>query len=276
MVESPYYLVSKGKNEEAVKNLRWLHDKAADDSMSAELAEIKSYVEEQHGVVISDFKTIFSPGNVKLLGALILIGVPGTINCNTVIYTYGSVIIQDVDAYVNGAWFTNVCSTIRTLCTLLGILTVKKFRRRVLIVNGLLVAAFIELACSFCFHLGRELNYKSKFIAQAISGLLFLFMLVKGTTVSPAFSVLKPEVLPHRLKECYMSLLGFKTDILSFIVIKSYFWLSDILGMDYLLLFYSSFYMLGIPCAYIFIRDTKGKSLNQIRIDYGSTTCSKK
>jgi SP family galactose:H+ symporter-like MFS transporter len=273
MVESPYYLVSKGRHEEAVKNLRYLQDKRVDEDMSVELEVVKRYVEEQRCIDVNDFKAIFLPGNLKLLGTIVLIGLPGTFNCTTIIYAYGPLLIQNLEPYVNGATFIHIFSTLRTLSDIFSLVTVKKFNRYTLIFYGQICIGLVHLAIFSCFYLEKKYDYKLglSFIPNTIAFLLLVLLLIDMLTVGGAMQVYKAEVFPHRLKEFYMSVIAFVSDCVAFVVVKSYFWLLSMLGIDYLVFFYASFSFVGAACAYFLIQETKGKSLNQIRTDYGSS-----
>jgi len=158
MVESPYYLVSKGRNEEAAKILRWLQDKETDEDMSLELEVVKKYVDEQRSIDVNDFMAIFLPGNVKLIGSIMAIGLPGTFSCTCIIYAYGPVIIQDLEPYVNGGVFILVLGALRTMCDVFSPIVVTKFKRYTLMFYGQIATGAIQLASSVCFYLNRQQN----------------------------------------------------------------------------------------------------------------------
>lgn len=152
MVESPYYLVSKDRDEEAAENIRWLLNKKPDEDLSAELASVKKYVNEQRSIDVSDFKSIFLPGNLKLLCTILQIGSPGTICVSTVLYAYGPMLIKDLEPHLNGRTFTLIFGTLRTICQFLSMITVIRFNR----FYGMIGCALIQAACAFCFYLERE------------------------------------------------------------------------------------------------------------------------
>lgn len=272
MVESPYFLLSKGRDEEALDNLRYLQDKTAGEDTSGELKTMKKYMQEQRGIDVNDFQAIFLPGNLKLLGTIILIKLPGTFSCNTIIYAYGPLLIRGLEPHVNGRTFIYVYGLMKTVCDVLSLGTVKKFNRYTLLVFGQVALAVIQLAIFLCFFLEKQNNFQSDaFVAYAIAILLVGLMIVGSLTCDAAIEVYKAEVFPHRLKEFYMSVIAFLSDSIGFVAVKSYFWLFNLLGIDYLVLFYSSCSLLGAVFSYFLIQETKGKSLNQIRTDYGTS-----
>lgn len=265
MIESPYYLVSRGKNDEAAENLRWLQDKTIVEDVSDQLASMEKYVDEQRRMDISDFKAIFLPGNLKLLGVVIIIGSAGTTSCSTLINAYGPLLIQDLEAYVDGRTFMHIFNTLRTVCKVLSIVTVSKLNRFKLIFYGIVSSGLIQIICGFCFYLEKIHDYQLPIVAYAIAALILLYFMVEWVTASAGTIVLKTEVFPHRLKEFYVSVLAFKSDWLSFFVVRSYFWLLNGMGKDYLLFSYSCIAVISAIFAYFFLKNTRGKSLYEIR-----------
>lgn len=264
-VESPYFLVSKGRNDEAADNLRWLQNRKAEEDVSSELASLKHYVDEQRSVNISDFKTIFLPENLKLLGTVIIISSSGSVSCNTLLYAYGPLFIQDLEAYVDGRTFVYIHGALRTVCQVLSVVTVTKINRFKLVFYGIVSSSLIQAVIAFCFYLEKKHDYQLPYVANAIAALLMLYLLVEWVTASSGTIVLKTEIFPHRLKEFYVSVLAFKSDWLSFFVVRSYFWSSSSLGKDNLLFVYSGFGIICAVFAYFSIRNTKGKTLYEIR-----------
>lgn len=65
MKESPRWLATKHKNEQALKNLAWIRKTTIDDPDTyAEYAEIVASVEEEEAVVGGrSWKEVFAPGN---------------------------------------------------------------------------------------------------------------------------------------------------------------------------------------------------------------------
>lgn len=271
MMESPCYLIHRGRDDLAKKNLMWLHNRSNMNDVVADLESSKKYVEEQKGKGISKLKTVFLPENMKLTAVLLLVDL-GIINCYTILTAYGSLMIQNFEHTINEKLFVTVISCLRVICTVLGLVTIKIFKRKAMLVFGFAFNGLIQLCCAFCYYIEAQYDYKIRYLAIIIAILLIIFVIMDHTSHGPAIAVLKAEIFPYKLKEFYTSLLAFTSDWFAFATVKTYFTLSKTIGAHFLLLSYSCCYFVVALTIYLFISDTKGKSLLQIRTEYKSTS----
>ncbi|XKL62785.1 hypothetical protein PGB90_002618 [Kerria lacca] len=270
MVESPVYLKAKNLNNEAEKNFRWLHCKTDFEDISKNLDEIINYVKEQKDVESSKFKIIFLSSNLKLISVLIVINGISIINCSTIITQTGALILNNFKHYINGPLFVNLYNILRICCLVLGYATVTKFGRRILFLYGFIISSFIQLICALMYYFERRNNNEIGYLAIIIMLNFFAHLVVFMLTVTVALEILKTEILPHAFKEFYTSILAFTSDCFAFILVQSYFFIAPILGNEFLLVIYAVLNFIPAIFVYIFLQDTKGKSLYQIRNDYNS------
>jgi hypothetical protein len=133
---------------------------------------------------------------------------------------------------------------------------------------GIFLSGLIQQYCAALFYIEDIYDNKIPYLGIEIAVLLIIHLLVTSTMYGAGMVLLKAEIFPHNLKEFYTSLLSFTHDSISFIVIKSFLSVSAKMSAHSLFLIFSGFAYVTTVAVYLFISDTKGKTLFQIRKDY--------
>ncbi len=268
MVESPYYLVYHDMEEKAISNFCWLNGKTNPSDVTEDFDGVTKYVTEQKHTEKNKFQTIFVSSNLKLLIILTLIYGVAIMKSSTIITQTGSLMIRDFEGLVDATIFVNAYQILRVIVAFLGYITVKKFERRALILYGFVITGLIQVGCAMCYLVEARNDNKIQYLAVIIEFLLMAFLFLDSIMLEVGLAILKIEIFPHLLKEFYTSMLGFTSDCFGFAVVKSYFALYPLVGNGVLMMAYGVFEFFNAALVYLFIRDTKGKTLHQIRGDY--------
>lgn len=270
MVESPYYLVSSGKNEPALRNLRYLNDRQGENEVLADLETVRAYVNEQTTdgqPAKRKLHIALTPANLKSSLVMILVCGFSTMHSSTLITNTGPFILKDFKQYVNGITFVSAFASARGLLQLCSIFTIKRFDRRTLFLVGYPLCGLLQLACGLCFHIESQNGNAVGWLARVIACLLAAHQIFMCLTFGVALEILKMEIFPYKLKEFYSSLILCTGDWFIFLQIQSYFSMEPTLGNSFLLASYTICSLVTVFMIYFFIQDTKGKTLLQIRTD---------
>lgn len=269
MVESPYYLVSQGKDEQALQNLRFLNDKKDDEESVADLEPVKKYVNEQKNRpgFEDNFRIVLIPGNLKLIVILVIVNGVSIMNCLSIVSSTGYLLLNNFKDSVDGNLFVNIYSSLRIVFMLCSFITIKKFKRTSLFLVGYTTTGFIQLICAICYFVEERNGNSIDWLANVIAYLIVLILFIYQLTFAVALEILKLEILPHKFKEFYTSILCFTSDCFAFTIVKSYFYLEPILGNSFLMVVYTIISFVGATVVYFYVPDTKGKTLQQIRLD---------
>ncbi|KAK7580744.1 hypothetical protein V9T40_001373 [Parthenolecanium corni] len=267
MIESPYYLVGRGDNKRALRNLSYLHNYSEDEAL-AELHLVQQYVNEQKSEKSkSNWKIILQPNNLKLTFIMILLNGLTVMDCSAIIPVTGSFMLKDFQDHVNGQLFVNIYSFVGIAFTFISFYTIKKFNRRSLTLFGYLGDGVVQVICGICYWVESQNGNSCGWLANVIAYLLVVQRMQAMLTFGVAMEILKTEIFPHKLKVFYSSLLLCTGDWSIFTLIKSYFWLEPILGNAGLLVIYGIISFVAYALTLIFVNDTKNKTLLQIRTD---------
>lgn len=267
MVESPYFLVSQGKGEKALKHLAYLTDKNEQQCLM-NLKAVKEYVDEHRNVwsVKNNMDLIFLPANLKLVLTMIIVN--GLTNmCGSKLASLtGSLLLKDFSS-VNGDYFTNIFNILSILLNFCSFYTVKKFDRRTLFLVGYPTVGLLHFICSLCYYIESKNGNGIAWLAQVIALLIFSFLIVSSQTYYIALGILKLEIFPHKFKAFYSSLLLCTSDWFIFALNRSYFSLEPAVGNAVLMMVYGLVLFVNGAIIYFLIGDTKNKTLLQIRTD---------
>jgi len=229
---------------------------------------MQQYVEEQKESNLGKLRNAFSRGNLKLISVMLFITATGHVSCTPIVIQYGSLILRQYEKFVNGKVFVSVYSSCMVLASVISLFTVKIFGRRTMMLCGIFLSGLIQQCCAVLFYMEDVYDNSISYLAVQIAVLLVIHLLVTSTMYGAGMVVLKAEIFPHNSKEFYGSLLCFTHDTVSFVVVKSFISLSTKLRTHFLFLIFSTFAYVTAIVVYLFICDTKGKTLYQIRRDY--------
>lgn len=268
MVESPYFLVSQGKVDQALKNLAYLTDRNEQQCLT-DLKAVKEYVDEHRHVwsVRGSMELIFMPANFKLVLTMIIVNGLSNICGSKLASLTGSLLLKDFKNSVNGDYFINIFNILSILLNFCSFYTVKKFDRRTLFLVGYPTVGLLHLICSLCYYVESKSGNGITWLAQLIAFLILSFLIVSSQTYNIALGILKLEIFPHKFKAFYSSLLLCTSDWFIFALNRSYFSLEPAVGNALLMMVYGMVLFVNGAIIYFLIGDTKNKTLLQIRTD---------
>lgn len=269
MVESPYYLANKGKNELALRNLCFLNNRHGENEVLADLETVREYVNEQatNQGGKTKLQIVLMPENLKLTVIMIFVSGLSAMHTSNLITSTGVYILKDFQNYVNGNVFLNMIISTKGLLQFCSIFTIKRFNRRTLFLVGYPICGLLQLTCGLCFYIQSQNGNTIGWLAHVIAYLLAAHLIVNSLTYGLALELLKMEIFPYKMKEFYSSLMLFTGDWFIFAQIQSYFLLEPILGNHFWLFLYTICSFAAVSIIFFFIQDTKGKTLLQIRTD---------
>lgn len=276
MIESPYYLVSKGEDGQALKSLSYLNDKEESSDSAGDLETVRKYVNERRKrpAAADNVRMMRTPGNLKLVLVLVVVNGVSITNCMCVVSGTGSLMLNHFGDSVNGTLFVNVYSALRIVSMACSFVTIDKFGRRCLFLLGYTATGFIQLVCAVCYYVEQSNANSLVWLANAIAYSLLLCLVIYQLTFAVALEILKLEIFPHKFKEFYASILCFTSDCFAFAVVKSYFYVEPIMGNAFLMLVYAIVSFIGASVIFFCVRDTKGKTLQQIRTELNAESSS--
>uniref|UniRef100_A0A1B6DQ91 Major facilitator superfamily (MFS) profile domain-containing protein n=2 Tax=Clastoptera arizonana TaxID=38151 RepID=A0A1B6DQ91_9HEMI len=263
MPESPYFLIAKGKKDEAIKVLTWFRGEVPPNVLEKEIKEIKDYIEKSSSQKGS-FKDLFKKEHYRII--LIMFGMLAfsqLIGVTVVLFFLKS-IFEASKSTVPSSWASSlVCALMLVVAFFIPTISKLFGYKKPMILSS--VGSGVSLAALggsfFLFDQGIQtpfLNY-----TPLISLVVYIIFLSLGMLSFPWMVV--SEMLPSTIKARASSIatsVGFLTAFLSSVTFSS---LIESLGIDVSFWLYSVFCFASAMFIYVFIPETSGLSLNEIQ-----------
>ncbi|MFV0538051.1 MAG: sugar porter family MFS transporter [Dysgonomonas sp.] len=253
--ESPRWLLSKGKKEEAIGVLYKI---GGDDLVKQDLPEMEKALDAEKGKEKVSISELFKgkTGKVVLIGSLIaafqqLTGVNAVIMFAPDIFQAAGSVKED------SLFQSMIVGLINFLMTIVALRLVDSKGRKTLLLGGA-VGMIISLS-----YLTFEFSSATP---NAIGVLIALLAYISffAASFAPVMWVIISEIYPNRIKSIAMSFSTAITWLCCFLTIQFAPIISNSLGVNYLFGIFGVFCVIAFVFVKIWIPETKGKSLEQI------------
>jgi len=261
MPETPRWLVSRDRDDEARDVLRRTRD---DEAAERELREIKEVESDEEGGLSELRSSWVRPALIVAIGLAVFQQIIGI---NTIIY-YAPTTLTNVGYSAASAIYANVgIGVLNVLMTLLAIRLIDRVGRKPLLLGGLVGMVLTLTVLGLSSLLLPQPTNPSDPGAIITLVCLAVFIASFAATWGPTVWVMLPEVLPLKIRGSAMGAAIFLHWGANFIVSQTFPLLLATIGAGVTFLGYA---LIGVA-AFFFVRslvtETKGRSLEQIESD---------
>lgn len=273
MPESPYYLLMKGKNEEARKSLKWLRN-APDllpgddmdlDPTEQELKEMKSSVQEEMKNRGGFYDLLSTPGNRQATMIVMVISAFQRLCGISPLLAYSSTTLPETNAIIGPSQIIVVFGIVLTVSNFIATPLVDKLGRKpLLIFSGAGCGISTGISAIFYYFYHRTTYDTSGFIWVPYA-CICLFGLSHSVGIGVIPHTLLAELFPTNVK-CYAAAIASIVFALaSFVINKLFTTISINFGVYTVFAFFSFNGLLCVLFTQFFIFETKGKSFSEIQ-----------
>jgi sugar porter (SP) family MFS transporter len=253
--ESPRWLVMRRRKQQALAILAKIHGEAL---AQKELADIVESVEKSEQ---GQFKELFRGKMFKLLIIGILLAVFQQVTGINVVMYYAPSIFKSTGVGNESALFqTMIMGFVNLTFTIVSILLIERVGRRPLMLIGSVGMGVFLTAVSLAYFTNQ---FGGSLVLFLIMGYLASFALSLG----PIVWVLISEIFPNRLRSHAVSLSVFMLWGANFIVSFTFPYLLVHLKGGFTFLIYAVMCVLCFLFVLMYLKETKGKTLEQIEKD---------
>jgi len=250
--ESPRWLFKAGRKDDSLKVLTRI---GGESLAKTEIQEISDSLKGDHTSV--SLSELFKPGvrKVMLVGFVlaVLVQVSGI---NTIV-DYAPKILLAAGVTINNALLqTSLVGFINFIFTFVAILFIDKIGRRTLYLIGSMgmFVTLVMLAISFYL--------KTEGIFTLICILMFIAFF--ASCIGPVFWTLVSEIFPNRIRGKALAFASFTQWIFNFLVVLLFPHFLASVGGTVTFLFLAVMSFLQLAFTFIYVPETKGKSLEEI------------
>lgn len=262
--ESPRWLVSEGKSEEALKALRQIRD---ENQAKQELNEIKKAVKAESEMKKASMKDLAVPWIRRLVFLGIGIAVVQQITgINSIMY-YGTQILRNSGFDTNAALIANIANgAISVVAVMFGIWLLGKVRRRPMLITGLIGTTTSLLLIGIFSNVLEG----SPALPYVVLALIVTFLAFMQSCVGTVTWLMLAEIFPLRLRGFGMGVSVFCLWITNFLIGLSFPVLLDKIGLSTTFFFFSILGILGIGFVKKYLPETKDRTLEELEQDFRS------
>jgi sugar porter (SP) family MFS transporter len=255
--ESPRWLYKAGRKEESLKVLTRI---GGEQLAQEEIKQIAESLKENSGSV--SIAELFRPNSRKVILVGFVLAVLVQISGINTIVDYAPKILLAAGVEIKSALLqTSLLGLVNFLLTFVAIFFVDKIGRRLLYLIGSMgmVVTLLLLALSFF------LNLDGKFTLICI----MLFIGFFASCIGPVFWTLVSEIFPNRIRGKAVAFASFTQWIFNFLVVLLFPHFLASVGGAGTFLFLAAMSLLQWFFTFLFVPETKGKSLEDIEKLWG-------
>jgi major inositol transporter-like SP family MFS transporter len=260
--ESPRWLVSKGRSEEALLVLRKIR---TEKEAQKELREIENAISAESEIGNASFKDLTVPWirRVVFIGIGIAVITQAT-GVNSIMY-YGTEILKKAGFATSAALIGNVANgVISVLATIVGIWLLGKIGRRPMMLTGLAgTTTTLLLIGILSFTASSTAIFPYLVLALTVTFLAFM----QGA-IGPVLWVSLSEIFPLRLRGFGMGISVLFLWITNFVISLVFPIMTDKLGLSATFFIFAVIGCISIILMAKFLPETKGRTLEEIEISF--------
>jgi SP family sugar porter-like MFS transporter len=253
--ESPRWLASRGRNQQALRVLKRLGGDAYAQQVMEDF-RVASETRPQRSV----FRELSAPGMSRVLLLGVVLAVLQQWCGINVIFNYAQEIFAAAGYQVSDILFNIVVTgAVNVVFTLVALFTIDRFGRRFVLLTGIsgLVVIFVILGAFYHMHLqGKPLLV-----------LVLAAIACYAMSLAPATWVVIAEIYPNRIRSSAMSIAVTALWTACFLLTYTFPLMNAALGAAGTFWTYAAICFAGLLFLYVRLPETQGKTLEQIEMD---------
>lgn len=265
--ETPYFLVMRGRIEEAEENLLWLRGgKAFKNEVKLELDKIQQNIQSSKLQKTSIAELFTNKSNVKIMLMIFIVHTFLVMTGCAAINAYVSSLLQS-SAVLTSDEYTIIYGIFIFIGACISPFIIEKFNRRTLLLTALLIMGLAQGSTALLYIL--ELN-SSKYFPWLIFTTITTYAFTFAVNF-PMMFILRSELLPTNVRAMGGSLGIMIDSLIAFGTSWSFMPVAVIYGIQYDFLVYFSSSIVGLIFIFLSMPETRGKSLVDIETTLKST-----
>ncbi|KAK2706577.1 hypothetical protein QYM36_016570 [Artemia franciscana] len=267
MPETPGWLLSKGRKDDAQNSLQKLRGRHTDVTLELQRIEdtITNGAEKQQQMPTLFNKPVLVPFGLTLA----LMWFQQFSGVNAVLF-YTVSIFDEAGGSVNRHLATIIVGLVQFLSTILSIILIDKAGRRILLLISAFIMAFAQASLGSFFYIKETRGQEA---ASAIGWLPLTSLVIFIAAFSIGFNnipfLIMGEILPSRFRALLGPLSSSFNLIMTFTVVRTFPIMADSVGKYGVFWFYMACCIVAVFFVYFCLPETKGKSLEEIEKMFG-------
>lgn len=260
MPESPYYLLMKGRVEEARKSLYFLRRCDVDKDLKILESDVKRQMSETG--TYKDIMTIES--NRKALFIMISIRTMQQVSGISAWGIYTQTVFIKSNTNISPVVSTLLYLGVQIIVTVAGSVLVDKYGRKLLIILSSFLCSIILITGGIYFYLKEETSYDLSHLDWFPVMVMLIYVIVFGFGLGTAPTLMLGEMFSASIKGKALCIMCIYYAANIAVTLKIFHIISE-WGMYYPFLLFGVLCFINVIVAYFFVIETKGKTLEDIQ-----------
>ncbi|KAJ8682459.1 hypothetical protein QAD02_018251 [Eretmocerus hayati] len=265
--ESPYYYVRMKNPERAKKSIKWYR---SGKGVEEEYQAIEKFVAQNSSTSFGEkLKALNEPSirkaTLQIVGLFVLMQLSGV---NDIMFFMETILKQaQVNTLVSPAIFVIYVNVFCIFASIISIFLIDNCGRRILLMISS-TGTSISMAALMYHFFSLDMSVTKAYLQWLPLAAIVLFMASYFVGLMPVPSTILSETLPANMKCIVSSIAMLIGSTFAFLTTKAYEPIVAVLGEAYLFMIFAAFSIVVIPYTLLSIRETKGKSLQEIQDDF--------
>ncbi|KAL1117434.1 hypothetical protein AAG570_004760 [Ranatra chinensis] len=264
--ETPYYLMMKGREEDAGRSLAWLRGVDKEDGVAEELSAMKESAEAEAAAKASWRDILGTRQGRRALVIVVLVAASYIMCGGTALFSYSTDTFSKTGASGVSADLYTIVMGVSVLAAVpfSGVAVDRMGRRPVLLISSLGSAVCLSLTSVYYYLSFNTVVDLSSFYWSPYF-LIISYTVLIGSGVEAIVPVLQAELFPNTTRGLASGLSYFLMTLMSFFCLKMYQVVTDSLGLYFLYGSFAFFAFLGSAYIFFFVPETKGLTFAEIQ-----------
>lgn len=263
MPETPSFLVSKGKKDEAAKSLRWLRGR--DYDYSGELSELQAQFDADRKNKTSLGAALARRATIKAIFiSLGLMFIQQMSGINAIIF-YTQDIFEAAKTGIDSGVATIIVGIMQVISVFVSSIIVDKLGRRLLLLPSAIVMSICSILLGVYFYMAKQDADSVTSLGWLPIASLCIFIILFSLGFGPIPWMMMGELFANDIKGVAGSAAGAFNWGLAFLITRTFPDMSKAIGQGETFWVFAGFCILGIVFTFFFVPETKGKSLADIQ-----------
>lgn len=263
--ESPYFLLMRGRTEEAKRVLAWLRGLNL-ETIAPELKAIEDTIQEERKEKGSWKDIVGTANGRRALVIALILGTTEIMSGLTTVLSY----VTDTFAQTSGDpqeadLVTIFLGVTLILVTLVSACLSDRLGRRPLLIGSGYAGALTLGATSAFYYISEYTTFDTSLFKWLPYITIILFMNLMSFGIGSLIPALQSELFPNSTRGIACGISTFWITFLSFICLKMYQVIGDNIGYCFNYALFTIFTFFGTTCIFFLLPETKGKTFSEIQ-----------
>lgn len=267
MPESPYYLVTQNRHEDALKSLAWLRNSKTSQEVCDELLQIKNITSETESNVGEDLKTLFQErSNLKALTICVFLIAAQQLSGINAIYFYASSIFAESGSEIDSNVAVIILCAVQVLAALLTPFVADKWGRKTLLLfSSGASAGFLGAFALYKYGITNGVDSITTLHFLPLTSMIgYLISFSCGLASMPW--ALVSELFTPRIKKLATPINACTAFSATFLVTRYFQPLSLVIGSHWMFVIFFCWAIAAFIFTKCFVFETKGLSLLDVQL----------